>query len=300
MARRRVYGERPQGSSVRHGSLGFQPYAPPPIPAGSYDPALDAQVGAAQRGYLDTRQDTETAGTRDTVDYGLGVDAINRGSGRSQADLNLSRDRGYADLQTQATQADEDHNRAVGLLTRNYDRLGTAQGERQNQAGVLRGGAALQAAAKRAANMGVERQGIDTSWQRTQGGITTARTRLGEDYSLRSGRLGEDTSLGLADLALKQGPPDANSPLGGRSFQDRGTALARAGRELQAFGLDVEGQKAYQAAGAGYVPPGRGEPGGMPSNEYVNGAGAHHRVIIRGNERLVVDPSGRVISRRRR
>src|SRR4051794_21920014 len=49
---------------------------PPPIPSGYYDPALDAQLRAAQRGYGDFQQDTALAGTRSAADYGIQTNDI--------------------------------------------------------------------------------------------------------------------------------------------------------------------------------------------------------------------------------
>lgn len=233
----------------------FAPYKPPPAPAGSYDPVLDAQLGQAQRGLGDLRTDTETANTRDTVDYGLGRDAIN-----------LSQTRGNQDLDRQVT-----------MLQRSYDQLGRRQNEGARHQGILSGGLLMAAAAKRAANQQFDMQPL-----------TTSRTRLTEDSDLARGR-----------LALDLAPPSADNPLGGRRFQDRTTALTRGEREGVQFGLDVDAQKMFQASGAGYVPPGRGEKGGIPSNERIDALGQHTRTTRVGDWIITYDSTGRVVSRRR-
>jgi hypothetical protein len=285
-------------------------------PVGTYDPALDAQAAAAQRGYGDLQADYETGNLRDTVDYGLGRDAIGRDYGRNSADLGTqlqralgglgtdyrygSEDlaqalaRGTQDLGTARTQGQEDYGSSVAMLQRQYRQLGSAQQQQQNAAGVLRGGAALQAAVKRAENESLERQPIDTSFNRflsdntlQQGrlgedvgrgqtrlteGFNTQTGQLNEDYATQTGRLGEDRDLALASLALGLAPPDASNPLGGRSFQDRTTALTRAGRENTEFGQDVNAQRFYQATQGGWNPPpppqvapARPAPRGFPS-----------------------------------
>lgn len=254
-------------------SQAFEPYQAPPIPTGSYDPAIDAQVDATNRGYGDTRDDAATGRTRLTTDYGLGRDAILR-----------AQTRGTEDLATATSREDQNYNRTLELLQRSYGRLAGRQTETINAAGVLKGGAMLQAAAKRAANQAQDRQGIDTT-----------HTRAVEDAARAGTRLGEDTNLQLGALALQGAPPDANNPLGGRAFQDLNTSTTRAGREAGIFRLDAQNVKAFQAAQAGYVPPGRGERGGIPKNEFVDASGKHYRVIVRGNQRIYVDEHGRPI-----
>lgn len=264
------------------------PEQPPP---GWYDPGLDAQAAAANRGVLDLGQDVQTGNLRDTVDYGLGRDSILRGQtrgledlgsqrsqldtgyGRNVADVNQGFDRGSQDLGTARTRAEQDYQRNVGELTRRYGQLGTSQRQQQGRAGVMRGGAMLQAAAKRDANQAYDQQPLDTGYQRfgqdnaqSLSRLTenrdTSLGRLGQDHQTgigmldrATGRLNEDTSLGLGDLALKMAPPDASNPFGGRSFQDRTTTLTRGQRENQFFGQDVGAARFYQAAGAGWTPP---------------------------------------------
>jgi hypothetical protein len=122
----------------------FTPYQPPPLPTGSYDPGLDAQAGAANRGYFYGSQDYETGQGRRNVDYGLqsgyaaqdhqaALDSLKFGLGRTQQDL-----------ATQAQRGGQDYMRNIQMLTRNYQRLGTSQLQQQNATGcpALRGGPA--------------------------------------------------------------------------------------------------------------------------------------------------------------
>jgi hypothetical protein len=246
----------------------FSPYQPPLPPSGSYDPSLDAQRAAAQRGLGDLRQDTALGNTRAAVDYGLGVEDYGRQYGRGAADLNLALGRG-----------ESDYSRNVGLLQRSYTQLARRQAEAGRAHGVLSGGLAARAAAIRAQNEAIDQQPLDT-------GIS----RLRQDTQTQLGRLGEDRDLGIARLGLGYD----------RGVTDRGTALTRAERENTQFGLDVGTQEAYQAGQAGWAPPGRGEAGGMPKNEFVAPDGSHYKVIVSNGWRYKVDQAGRVISKERR
>lgn len=240
----------------------FTPYAPPPIPSGSYDPALDAQLYAAQRGYGDTAEDVGTQQLRAGDDYGLNVEDINRGFTRGTEDLGTARTRGG-----------EDYGRNVAMLTRKYKNIGDVQAQQQAGGGVTSGGAMLQAAAKRKANEGLERTDIDTGYNRFLADNTLAGTRLGED---------KDIGLGRAALGY------------GRTTADLGTSLLRAGRELGAFGLDTGAAKAFQAAQSGYEPPQR------PSNEFTSPGGTAYRVMKTKAGPVYVDQFGRKLKGRPR
>ena len=232
-----VFGDL-SGNRSRYGrgarrDWAFEPYTPPPIPAGSYDPLLDSQLAAAQRGYGDTEADIGTAATRATVDYGLNTDDINRSWGRTQ----------------------QDYDRSVQMLTRKYTNLGTVQAQQQAGAGVLGGGAILQANAKRAANQALEKTDLDTAL----------------------GRAREDRDIGLGRAALGYG----------RTTTDLGNQLTRAGRELGAFGLDTASAKAFQAAQSGWQPPTK------PANEFTSPGGTTYRVLKGKGGPIYVDRLGR-------
>lgn len=263
----------------------FKPYTPPRPPAGSYDPALDAARDAARRGLGDVRQDTALAGTRAAADFQLGQDDIGRSYGRGTFDLTRDRDRAYEDLDVSGRRGEEDYQRNVTMLRREYDILAGRQAESARTQGVLSAGLALKSAAARAANQGIAQQGLDTAIGRTREDIAQSRARVGQDFDTGYGRLGEDRDIGLGRLGLDYE----------RGNTDRATGLARAGREDTAFGLDTAAQRAYQAAGAGYVPPGPGQPGGRPKNELANG----NRRIVRGGMEYIVRPNGTVVSKKK-
>jgi hypothetical protein len=235
----------------------FTPYGTPP--PDRYDPALDATVAAGERGYGDLVTNAATANRRGIEDYGFGV-----------ADANRTQDRGLADIGTQRGYATEDHNRAIQMLTRNYQQLGNRQGEQARVMGVSSGGALLQAARKRQENQTLDQQPIDTSFNRTISGLQTGENRLREDTSTGIARLGVNTQRGIEDTGLQ---------------------VQRGGREQVFLGTDTATAKSAQAAATGW------DPGAKPKNEFT-GAGGTHRVIVRGNTAYVVDPSGKVLSTR--
>lgn len=269
---------------VSQGFVPFQVQAPPP---GLYDPSIDAQVGAGNRGLGDLQQDTNTQNLRDTTDYGLGHDAIMRTYDRGTQDLGVQQ----GELNTARQRAAENYGQSTQDLGTQYGRQADAQRQAQSRAGVTWGsGAMAQALGKRGANQAHDQAGLNTSYARTVQDQAVAQGRL----DTAGTRAGEDRDLSLGDLALKLAPPDAGNPLGGRSFQDRTTALTRAQREGVALGLDATAQRAYQAAGAGWVPP------VGPSNEFTDAEGNPYQVRTAGHQVVAYDPSGRALWRRAR
>jgi hypothetical protein len=218
-------GGLPGGRARALHRVPLHPYTPPLPPAGSYDPALDAQRAAANRGILDTRQDTELGLSRAGQDYGLGVEDLQRGQTRGNEDIARAGGRLNEDFRTN-TQA----------LARSFNILAGQQAQAQRQLGVSTGGAVLQAAAKRKANMGIQRQALETGYQRGAQDLATQRNRLTEDTGLGIGRLGVGYN---------------------RQVTDFGTAGSRAERENTMFGLDVNAQRYFQAAQSGWTPPRR-------------------------------------------
>jgi hypothetical protein len=222
------------------GWKGFTPYVPPKPPTGSYDPALDAQLRASQRGLGDVRMDTATANTRSLNDFGTASQGIARDKAR-----------GYADI---------DWN--LQMLDRSYQQLQRRQAEGARAAGVMSGGIALQAAAKRAENQRIDERPL---W-------------------VQKNRLGEDASLAQEALKLDYG----------RGLEDRTMGLTRAEREGSMFGLDVDEQKAFQATQYGW------EPAQRPPNQGVTKSGVPYIERQEGNYIVRYDPQGNVLSRRLR
>lgn len=263
MTRRRVghlrHHPTPQQRRQRRSFTPF--HAPARPPSGTYDPALDAQERAGNRGLADLVQDIGQGGRmreRATTDYGLGLAEIKRSAGYATQDL----DRGL-------TRAVQDHGTATGLLHRSYGLLGQAQGDAQAAAGVEQGGTVLAAAMRRRENEGIEQGGLDTQLSRYRADDTTNRARLMQNVAQQRGVLG---------LAY------------GRQGEDFTTDLARAQRENTQFDVDLSEQRFYQAKGTGYKPP------SAPGNEHSRGP-VTYRVSGQGPGRKYTLPTGQQLSR---
>lgn len=150
-------------ATLAAGNSPFQPFKPyqPPDPAGYYDPALNAQQGAANRGYGDTQDDISLAGTRAGADYGLQL----------------------GQLQTQEGNENYDYKRNTDLLARATAQLGRQQGEKARQYGVTSGGIALLSAAKRQDNQRLQQQSLDTAHSRSITGLDDQIGLLGVNYN---------------------------------------------------------------------------------------------------------------------
>lgn len=240
-------GKGGQGKGERDLS-GLGGYARPPL--GTYDPGLDAQVRASRRGLLDLRFDTKVATKRRRRDFGtqrmltmrdFQRDTQDIGFRRSDVETDFSRD--LYDLAVNEQRGTEDYQRALGALDRRYGILAEQQAEQQAVAQV-RGGAAQQAAQKRAANQLYERTPIDIGYQRQ-----TA------DIGLRRGRLGENRQTALQRLGISEGRlgQDLTSRLGLMGLENRRTKfdarhkLSRAKREQGFYEQDVTQQAYFQA-----------------------------------------------------
>lgn len=218
-----------------HGKVHSRPKKTKPKPTnttrpayGTYDPGLDQQDRATQRGLGDLIADIGTANRRSTTDLTLGTQNVQRTTGRSLADLLTAR-----------TRAAENYGLDKTERGRQYGILAGQQSERMAAANVL-GGAVEQARQKRAANQAREQGAADTDYNR----FTT-------DSGLAEGRLGEDRDLALADLNLGFE----------RGWQDRNeTQLPRAQREAGIFSQDVNELRIDQAKQAGLLPPDFAKP----------------------------------------
>ena len=277
----RVTGSWPQPRSLSHVSA---PWRQTPIPAGYYNPTLDTEVGESERGAADATQEALTALTRGNSDYTLSKGEFQRK--QQEGDTEIGRTRSIDEQNTA---------QALRRLGLSYSRLGTSQEEQQNAAGVLTGGAALQAASKRAANQTEQEQPIKQTEQRSL-----------EDLSTKQRQLDEGTSRSLGNLALHQGPvsnsvlrligeldnpharkqaqaelhnleasPTTAGLLGGRTSQDVVSKLIKIQRENQIYKTNVEAEKAREAAEFGYVPE------SQPAGQHAAATHAGPRVVAR-------------------
>lgn len=201
----------------------FTPYQPQTNPPpGTYDPVLDSQLAAGARGLEDFTTDTATATERANSDFAT-----------SQGDLQRQRGEGIADIMRTRAREGENYGTQIQGLDRNYSRLANTQAQQQRGAGT-EGGAFAQALAKRTANRAIDQAPIDT-----------AHARFGQDSAQQETRFGQgiDRAQGAGALSYQRGE------------QDRGFALARAGREQGFLGTDTAAAQWAQAKAAGYDAP---------------------------------------------
>lgn len=250
--------------------------SPPP---GTYDPAIDAQVGQANRGlddYLsDYTRDYGEPGTalggRAGEDYGVSQAGIQRDLGYGLADINTSSGRSLADLLTSSGRQSEDITRSSG---RQSDDINTSSGRSLTDLltsrsragedygtatqGVQRNFAQLGAAQTQSARAaGVQRGGAlaqalakrQANQAIAQQPLDTNFSRFNADSTLAQGRLGEDTSTSLGrlgeDTSTSLGRLGQDTTLGqSRIGEDQSTATSR----LQAGALTDQ-----QALDRGYL-----------------------------------------------
>lgn len=274
-------------AALKKKPTGFTPYAAPTTPpAGTYDPAIDAQGGAAQRGYDYLFGNVADANSRGTAELGFQIQGLARNRDRSLADLLADKTRFGEDQATTGAREGQNYGIATQDLATNYTRMGHQQAGVAAQAGVSAGGTLAAALAKRTANQQHDQSAIDLQHTRFGEDQQTAAQRYNSAYDLNVARVGEDyadNDLGAIGAAKR-----------GEAYQvnDRGTQLQQAGIENVNYQADLGDQRWYQAAQGGYAAPGRGEPGGPPSNEFTDPSGASYRIVVRGTRRYRQNPDG--------
>lgn len=229
----------------------FVPYSPPSRPpAELYDPALDANQRATNRGYGDVLTDIGTQDQPGTqrvqgfADLSIGKDAIDRRTGRSLRDLLASKERAGQDFAT-----------GTANRERQYGNLAVSQATGAQGAGVVQGGTFAAALAARGANQSRDQGEAQQGFDRFSTDNTEAVRRANEDATLDKGAL---------DLT-------ATRTLGEGGSLD--VTQSRAGRENTFFGEDTQRARFFQAGQAGWTPPAR------PSNEFRAASGVSYRVL---------------------
>lgn len=254
-AARRRRRRRHRGHRLGRGR-GFKPFhAPAAPPPNTYDPALDSQLHASQRGLADLQQDTERTGERNLSDYLLA-----RGNAiRQQSE-------GVADI-----------NRNITALNTRYGQLGHQQQLAAAAAGVAQpgpqGGALLAGMQKRTRNLALDRQPLDIQKTRLQQGTARGLGQLGINYR----RSVEDSQSAMA-RARREGTFFGQDISAQRFYQARsgGYVPPTAPRgEFTRHGLT------YRVAGAGgrriYTLPSGQRFGRGSWLRYLRRRGRHHR-----------------------
>ena len=271
----------------------FQPYDTPPM--GTFDPGLEAERRASQRGLADLIEDTTRANWRAERDFGTERRIDRRQLRRDRGDLRhsyrterrdtridrrqglqdiglrrsderLSLSRALGDLAVARTRGDENYNRELSNLQRQFRAAAQEDTERANRAGVLEAGTMGASDAVRAANEAYERGDIDLERRRDVQDLNLREGRERQDsrrshrrLNLSAGRLRGSAARALSELARQR---SVNSRRLGQDFRldrrldrreyrrdlnDRNEQVSRARREQAAYEQDVTQQEFFQA-----------------------------------------------------
>jgi hypothetical protein len=245
-----VYNDWPDGKQhslpyaqylIQQRNKAGNPLSLPAPPVGTYDPAIDYNAGAADRGFGQFKDDAATGYEQGQQDYGLGL-----------GDITTGHDRTLADLLTGEKRVNEDFGTQTQDLGHQYDILGHRQAESAAQHGVTSQGLLAQSLAKRTENQRHDQTAIDTVHTRGLADIGTLRGRADEDFKTAKTRLDLANARqfgGYGDHIILNpltGKPEAGSLL---------TQLTRAGAENTFYQAGAGGLRASQAAAGGYISP---------------------------------------------
>lgn len=250
---------------------GRTPLTGPPL--GSYDPALDYQLRASQRGLADLVETTRKESQRSRADFRtgrrlsrrqLGRDIFDLGLGLRQGEqdtaferegLDLSFSRSLQDLAEARQRGEEDYDRTLANLQREYAAQEFVQAQNAVAQGVDRGGGAAASATIRGANQAYDRQAIDTEHARALEDLARTEDRTRVDY----GRDLRALDVNLARLVEQVGQQrqrsrqdfGAEARIDRRTFRrgmaDRSEKLSRARREQGLYEPSVIEQMYFQA-----------------------------------------------------
>lgn len=275
---RRKAGIRKGLAAQAQATHAFTPYqAPSTAPAGSYDPAYDAQLENANQGFDWTAQDYVTGQTRLNGDYGTATDRQAHDYGQAKDYLGQDHASALANLLTSRNRGVEDYGTATGNLQRNYLNLGTQQSAQARSAGAGEGGALAQALLKRQANQGRDQSGLDTQQARFLADNTTRTDQENQGFQRQSDAL---------DLSNQRGTED----LGQNYFRgsvDAGTGYQRAGIQNATFGRQLNAEKLAIAAQNGGLPL-------APENEHTY-KGITYRTEVHNGKTYRRLPNGRLV-----
>lgn len=173
----------------------------------TFDPSIDAQRRAQQRGLKDILKDTKRAKNYAGQDEGQKVADINQTQARGTQDIAT---RG-AEIGLRQQRGTEDFSTQLGNLIRDFQVRGSQQTQSANAAGSLDPSTQAAAAGRRQENFNVARHPIDVGQQRldqdsslAMQGLGVAQQRLGEDTSRSLGLAGQDYGRTLTDILTKR------------------------------------------------------------------------------------------------
>lgn len=213
------------------------PAIPDMPPPGTFDPALTAQLGQAQRGYGDLVTDTRRNRRYTTEDYQRAVGDTNYQANNQIQDLTRNATREQQDWTTGNQIRSQDFNTATAERQRQYGLLAGKQGSEITASGLSGSGAGALAARIRAANQAREQGLAQTDFTRAQTAADTAHGRTFADLFTSGQRVEHARTKGLGDLGIQVG----------RTRQGYTTALQRGARELGQFKIDTRRSAFYEA-----------------------------------------------------
>lgn len=217
----------------------------------TYDPGLDAQRRALQRGVEQAEQDFETQRRIDRQDYKQTKKDIKRDAKRGRQDIRTDLRRGRVgyqqkreDIERSRRRGEQDFQQRLGTMFLRYGIKARVQSQSANAQGVADAGTLGASNAARAANLARDKGVLDLAHSRQQQDLGTAlaRTNLAQsqfvsDIQRSKTRLGQDTKR--------------SKKLAGRDFRRARRAarreLVRAQLEAAIGQTDITQQMIYQA-----------------------------------------------------
>lgn len=229
-----------------------QQYTMPPYL--TFDPSIDAEKRAQERGLSDILADTDQAESYAGEDLAQRQSDLNLGRERGMADIGRRQARGTEDINLRQKRGTEDFSTSLNNLIRGFQVKAREQTQVANQAGSLDNATSRAAAARRAEGLAQARHPIDVGIQRLGEDTTRSLGRLTEDSDLARQRLGEDTDRDLSLAGTDQG----------RTLTELATKRRRAIREQRIGAVDLTQQAIFQARQA---KPGYFTQFGTPKNK---------------------------------
>lgn len=242
-------------------------------PPGTFDPGLEAQVRAAERGLIDLIEKTHREGRRESKDTREARMLLERKVRQGQADI--ARNRGYAladagnqrgqlqtsfardlqDLAIAKQRGQENYEKTLTDMQHRYAQAAAEQSQAQVASGTDDTGTSRASAAVRGANQAYDKAGVDQVHQRAEEDIALQEQRDRENFATQSGLIDEGlqrdlTGYGLQSYRLgkEQQAQRHKLALGvARAHIDRQTQLSHAKREYGIYASDVAQQAYYQA-----------------------------------------------------
>jgi hypothetical protein len=243
MARRRRHGGGLGGNAnaaYPTGGTEYNPAIHPPRPhpvpgyiappAYTFDPAIEAERRANQRGLEDKEAEIGTTRHFEHTKLGNALRKLHREAARGRQDIGIKQERGLQkigyerqDTETSASRKQEDFNTQLSNIAKSFKQQGHRQGEAANAAGVLDQGTLAAGGVARQRNQTAAEEPIHVGQRRVAEDLSTALGRLGT----AEGEVGADSERAMRRLNQDTGVSKHEAK------QETGQHLFLLGRELQ-------------------------------------------------------------------